>query len=155
MIKIMFVCYGNICRSPMAELLMKDYVARKGKASEFFIQSSATSNENLNRGVYYETARVLDRLNIDYSQKRCAQLSRSDYEKYDYIIGMDSANKSNMLRLFGGDPQKKIFLLLDFTKNPRDLEDPWYTRDFEKTYREISEGIEGLYGYLTKNSGNK
>ena len=146
----MFVCHGNICRSTMAEFLMKDYVKKLGKENEFYIQSSATSTEEIGNPVHYGTARILDRLGIDYSKKRAVQLRKDDYDKYDYFIGMDEYNRRNMKRMLGGDPDGKVSLLLDYTIAPRDVADPWYTGDFSKTFEDVTNGIECLYKAITK-----
>ena len=148
MIKIMFVCYGNICRSPMAEFLMKDYVEKQGSADKFFIRSSATSYEEIGHRVYGGTRAVLDRLGIDYTGKVAEKLTSEDYDKYDYFIGMDEENRRNMKRQLMGDADGKVSLLLDYTKNPREVADPWYTRDFDKTYQDIMEGIRAFYEFL-------
>ncbi len=153
--KILFVCYGNICRSPMAEFLMKDYVKRKGRSKDFFISSSATSCEEIGNGVYYGTKIILDRLNIDCSKKTAIKLVKADYDKYDYIIGMEDMNVRDILRIFGGDEKGKVCKLLDFTPSPRDIADPWYTRDFEKTYADIMVGIKALYETLQKKDDKK
>ena len=150
MIRILFVCHGNICRSPMAEFLMKHFVSARGEQDEFFIRSAATSGEELGNPVHRGTKRILDRLGIDCGEKRAVRLTARDYENYDWLIGMDERNRANMLRLFGGDPAGKIALLLDFTDSPRDVADPWYTGDFEKTYEDISRGIEAFYAHLKK-----
>lgn len=150
MIKILFVCYGNICRSPMAEFIMKDLVARKGDGANFYIESAATSTEELGNGVHWGTRGILDRLNIDYSKKRARQITKGDYQKFDYIVGMDAMNKRDMLRAFGGDPDGKISLLLDWTDTPRDVADPWYTHNFEITYADVVKGTQGLYDALKK-----
>lgn len=150
MYKIMFVCYGNICRSPMAEFLMKDLVKKKGEEAEFYIQSSATSTEELGNGVHRGTRAVLDRLGISYAGKYSVRLNNSDYDKYDYFIGMDENNRSAMKRMLGGDPDKKVSLLLDYTDKPRDVADPWWTGDFEKTYVDIVKGIKAFYEYLKR-----
>ena len=151
MIKVMFVCYGNICRSPMAEFLMKDYVQRTGKAEHFYIASSATSYEEIGNPVHRGTRAVLDRFNIDYSQKRAQKLTAEHYDKFDYFIGMDEDNLREMKRIFGGDPKNKVSLLLDYTSLKRDVADPWYTRNFEQTYSDVKCGIEGLYKFLINN----
>lgn len=147
MIKIMFVCHGNICRSPMAEFLMKDYLKKHGD-DNFFVASSATSREELGNGVHYGTRAVLNRLGISCQGKRAVQLTQADYDKYDYFIGMDEYNKRNMLRIFGGDKDGKVSLLLDYTDSPRDVADPWYTGNFEQTYQDIQLGVERLYKHL-------
>lgn len=146
--KIMFVCHGNICRSPMAEFLFKDFVKKKGEESEFFICSSATSSEEIGNGVHRGTRAILDRLNISCAGKVATRLTKSDYDNYDYFIGMDSANKYNMLRIFGGDPENKVSLMLDYTTTPRDVADPWYTGNFNQTYADIVSGIQGFYDFL-------
>ena len=147
MIKIMFVCHGNICRSPMAEFLMKDYLKKQGD-DNFFIASSATSREELGNGVHYGTRAVLNRLGISCQGKRAVQLTQADYDKYDYFIGMDEYNKRNMLRIFGDDKDGKVSLLLDYTDSPRDVADPWYTGNFEQTYEDIQLGVARLYAYI-------
>ncbi len=150
MIKIMFVCHGNICRSPMAEFLFKDLVKRMGKEDLFYIKSSATSSEELGNPVHYGTKAVLDRLNISCKGKVAEKLKASDYNNYDYFIGMDEYNRRNMINLFGGDKENKVKLLLDFTSEPRDVADPWWTGNFEITYNDISKGLNALYNYLIK-----
>ena len=149
MIKIMFVCHGNICRSPMAEFIMKDYLKKQGD-DNFFIASSATSREELGNGVHYGTRTVLNRLGISCQGKRAVQLTRADYDKYDYFIGMDEYNKRNMIRIFDGDKDGKVSLLLDYTDTPRDVADPWYTGNFEQTYQDIKLGVDCLYKFLKK-----
>ena len=142
--RIMFVCHGNICRSTMAEFLMKDLVAKKGLSEKFYIQSAGTSDEEEGNPVHYGTRKILDRLKISYSGKRAVQLDVQDYNRYEYFIGMDSANRRNMKRLFNGDPENKVSCLLDYTERPRDVADPWYTHDFEATYNDVVEGINAL-----------
>lgn len=148
MIKIMFVCHGNICRSPMAEFLMKDYLEKKGESENFLIRSSATSMEEHGSPVHYGTREILNRLNISCAGKRAELLKKNDYDNYDYFIGMDGANIRNMLRIFGGDPLQKVSLLLDFAGEHRDVADPWWTGDFESTYRDVDKGIKYLYKHL-------
>ena len=148
MVKIMFVCHGNICRSPMAEFLMKDLVRKENCESEFLICSSATSSEELGNPVHYGTKAVLDRLGISCRGKYAVKLTASDYDKYDYFIGMDEYNRRNMLRIFGSDPENKISCLLDYTSNPREVADPWYTGNFEITKSDIIEGINAFYKFI-------
>ena len=148
MIRILFVCHGNICRSPMAEFLMKALVAEKGLSARFEIASAATSDEELGNPVYPPVAALLRERGISCKDKTARQLRRADYESYDYIIGMDGANRRNMLRLFGGDPKGKVSLLLDFTDHPRDVADPWYTRDFRAAERDIETGCRALLNTL-------
>ncbi len=145
MIKIMFVCYGNICRSPMAEFIMKDLLNKKGDSDKFYIQSSATSTDGLGCRVHRGTRAVLDEMGISYAGKVGVQLKKSDYDKYDYFIGMDEMNKRDMLRIFGSDPKNKISMLLEYTDDPRDVADPWWTGDFEQTKLDVIKGVNGLY----------
>ena len=151
MIKILFICHGNICRSPMAEFIMKYLVEERGLSIEFHIASAATSTEEIGSRVHHGTAAILDRLGIDYSGKRARQMTKKDYQDYDMLIGMDEWNMRNMNRIAGGDPEGKLHLLLDFTDRPGDVADPWYTRNFEVTYRDIMDGCEGLLRYLEEN----
>lgn len=151
MYKIMFVCLGNICRSPMAELLMKDLVKRKGRENDFFIASAGTSGEEEGNPVYYANVPIYNRLGIDYSEKRAVRLKKEDYDKYDFFIGMDNANVYKMKKIFGGDEKNKISLLMDYTKNKGEVSDPWWTRDFEKAFRDITAGVSGLYDFITNN----
>lgn len=152
MFKIMFVCHGNICRSPMAEFIMKDLVDRRGVSGEFVIASSATSTEEIYGGVgnlVYPPAKAeLDRHGIACDGKRAVQLKRSDYDKYDLFIGMDSANIRNMRLIFGGDPENKIRKLTDYTGRGGDVADPWYTGDFSVTYRDVLGGCTALLDSL-------
>lgn len=148
MIKVLFVCHGNICRSPMAEFVMKDLVNKKGIASEFYIASAATSTEELGNPVHYGTRNKLAQVGISTKGKYAVQMKRSDYQEYDYIIGMDNWNYRNMLRIVGKDKEQKISLLLDYTDHPRDVADPWYTGDFETTYQDVLAGCQGFLAYL-------
>lgn len=143
MLKILFVCHGNVCRSPMAEFVMRDMCQKRG-ITDITIASAATSTEELGNPVHYGTAGILRRLGIDYSAKRARQINRCDYDEYDLIIGMDAANIRNMTR-YWGDKQRKIHKLLDFTERKNeDVADPWYTGNFERTYLDVKEGCEGL-----------
>ena len=151
MTKILFVCHGNICRSPMAEFLMKKIVADKGMGDRFYIESAATSTEEIGNRVHYGTRGVLDKYKIDYSGKRAVQITKSDYDKYDYIIGMDRYNLRNMERIFGADTKKKLSLLLDWTGSPRDVADPWYTGDFSQTEADVLDGCNALLETLIQN----
>ena len=146
----MFVCHGNICRSPMAEFLMKDLVEKKGTVDNFLIKSSATSSEELGNPVHYGTKGVLDRLGISCKGKYAVKLTAKDYDEYDYFVGMDKANIRNMKNLFGGDAENKVSLLLDYVGTSRDVADPWWTGNFEETYRDVSEGVEAFYDFLIK-----
>lgn len=146
--RILFVCTGNICRSPMAELVMKDKICKRGLDAEFFVASAATSSDEIGNPVYPPVRKRLESRGISCAGKTAVQLRRSDYEQYDYIVGMDSQNLRNMLRIFGGDPQNKVSLLLDFTAQPHEIDDPWYTRDFATAEREICEGCEALLQHI-------
>ena len=154
MMRIMFVCHGNICRSPMAELVFKRMVAEQGLADKFVIASSATSTEEIWGGVgnpVYPPAKAeLAKHGIACDGKRAVQLSRADYDKYDLFIGMDSANIRNMHRILGGDPQNKVRKLMDYTQKGGDVADPWYTRRFDVTYADIVAGCEGLLQQIFK-----
>ncbi|MCI9221637.1 MAG: low molecular weight phosphotyrosine protein phosphatase [Lachnospiraceae bacterium] len=152
MIKILFVCHGNICRSPMCEFIMKKAVALRGLSQDFYIASAATSTEEIRNGVgnpvYPPAKHKLAEHGISCEGKRAVQLQRSDYAKYDYLIGMDSANIRNMHRILGGDPENKIRKLLSFAGSDRDISDPWYTGDFDATFRDATEGCEALLALL-------
>ena len=150
MIKILFVCHGNICRSPMAEFVMKDMVEKQGIAEDFYIASAATSTEEIGNGVHHGTRKKLAEFGISTDGKRAVQLKKSDYDKYDYIIGMDSWNMRNMKRMLPEDRDNKLHLLLDFSANPRDIADPWYTGDFDTTYDDILEGCTALMNKILK-----
>ncbi|MBO4866767.1 MAG: low molecular weight phosphotyrosine protein phosphatase [Ruminococcus sp.] len=148
MIKIMFVCHGNICRSPMAEFIMKKLVSDAGYRDEFYILSSATSTEELGNPVYPPARSELAAHGIGCAGKTAVQLKKSDYDKYDYFIGMDTANIRNMNRIFGGDKDGKIYKLLTFADRGDDVFDPWYSRDFGKAYADIEESCRGLFAKL-------
>lgn len=150
--RIMFVCHGNICRSPMAEFILKDMVRRRGIAEDFVIESSATSTEEIWNGVgnpVYPPAREeLLSHGITCDGKRAIQLKKSDYDKYDFFIGMDSMNIRNMQRIFGGDPEDKIRKLMEFTERGGDVADPWYSGRFDETWRNVYDGCEALLEYI-------
>ena len=148
MIKILFVCCGNICRSPMAEFVMKDMVSKRGLGDCFCIDSAATSTEEIGNGVHHGTRGKLREEGILCGDHRARQMKRADYEAYDYLLGMDSWNIRNMIRIAGGDPDHKICRLLDFGENPRDIADPWYTGDFDITYEDVVEGCEALLAHI-------
>ena len=150
MIKILFVCHGNICRSPMAEFVMKDMVRKAGLENQFHIASAATSGEELGNPVYPPARRKLAEHGIDCSGKTARRLRKSDYTQYDLLIGMDQANLRNMHRMCGGDPEGKLHLLLDFTNRPGNVADPWYTGDFEATCRDVEQGCQGLLQELAQ-----
>ena len=156
MIRILFVCHGNICRSTMAEFVMKDIVNKQGLSQAFHIESSATHTDEIWDGVgspVYPPARAKLREHgigtadneLGVSAKRARLTSRADYGKFDFIIGMDSANMRNLNGIFGGDPDKKVYKMLDFTDRSGDVADPWYTGNFDATWRDVSEGCHGLF----------
>lgn len=148
MFKIMFVCHGNICRSPMAEFVFRDIVKRHGRESDFLIKSSATSNEEIGNPVHYGTVRKLSQFGISCAGKYAVRLTREDYAGYDLFVGMDSYNIVNMLKIFGSDPDGKIHSMLEYVGSDGDVADPWYTGDFDKTYDDIKRGCEALYKFL-------
>lgn len=150
MTKILFVCHGNICRSPMAEFVMKDLVEKSGAADRLAIASAATSAEEIGNPVYPPARRELAKHGIGCSGKTARQMTAADYGQYDLLIGMDSANLRNMRCICGGDPEGKIRRLLDFTDRPGDVADPWYTGDFETTWRDVSRGCRGLLAALNQ-----
>ncbi len=148
MTKILFVCLGNICRSPMAEFVFRDMVQKQGLGDRFSVASAATSTEELGNPVHPGTQRRLAREGISTRGKTAVQLTRRDYQRYDYLIGMEQRNLSGMLRILGSDPAGKVHRLLDFTDRPRDIADPWYTGDFDRTYDDVVEGCRGLLEHL-------
>lgn len=152
MIKILFICHGNICRSPMAEFVMKDLVEKAGLKDRFHIESAATSTEEIGNPVYPPARRKLAEYGISCAGHAARQLTRKDYDQFDWLIGMDFANLRNMRRMCGGDEQEKIHLLMDYTHRPGEVADPWYTGNFEATWQDVREGCEGLLQYLTKES---
>ena len=151
-IRIMFVCHGNICRSPMAEFVMKHIVSAKNDESRFVIASSATSTEEIYGGVgnpVYPPAKAeLEKHGVKCGDRRAVQLKKDDYAKYDLLIAMDSNNVRNIMRIIGGDGEHKVKKLLDFTSRGGDVADPWYTGRFDTAYRDIVEGCEALYNKL-------
>lgn len=149
MIKILFLCHGNICRSTMAEMVFKHLVRQEYLSDLFYINSAATSREEIGNGVHYGTRRKLSQEGIFCEDHRAIQMTKRDYEKYDYLIGMDSNNMRNMQRIIGGDPQNKMYKLLDFTnRKGENIADPWYTGNFDATYKDVKEGCEGLLKHI-------
>lgn len=144
MIKVLFVCHGNICRSTMAESVMTYLVDKEGLVDKFYINSAATSREEIGNGVHHGTVAKLKKEGIPVIPHRAVQMTLNDYEEYDYLIGMDTENIRNMQRISGGDPDEKIYKLLTFAGNGLDVADPWYTGDFEATYRDVLAGCKGL-----------
>ncbi len=155
MIKILFICHGNICRSPMAEFIFKDMLAARGITADFCVASAATSNEEIGNHIYPPAKAELarhgigtERLRDEVAQKTARRIRRDDYDEYDYLIAMEQFNLRNMRRDFPEDPDNKLHRLLDFTDRPGDIDDPWYTRQFDVTYREIANGCNTLLAHL-------
>ena len=150
--RILFVCHGNICRSPMAEFVMKHLVEQAGVADHFEIASAATSTEEIGNSVYPPARRKLAEHGISCAGKTARQMTRADYQRYDLLIGMDAWNIRNMRTISGGDPDGKIIMLMDLTSRPGDVADPWYTGDFEATWRDVLEGCQALLESLKQNN---
>lgn len=150
MTKILFICHGNICRSPMAEFMMKDMVKKEGQEDRFLIESAAVSREEIGNPVYPPAREMLARHGISCAGKRARQMTVQDYEEYDLLIAMDRSNLTRMERICGRDTQGKIYLMMDFTSRPGEVADPWYTGDFTATWRDLEEGCRGLLDYLEK-----
>ena len=148
--KVLFICHGNICRSPMAEFVMKKLITEAGLGDQYEIQSAATSTEELGNPVYPPARRKLAEHGIGCEGKTARQMTRHDYAYYDYVIAMDRNNLRNLKRMFGEDTDHKISLLMDYTQRPGDVADPWYTGDFEATWVDVLEGCKGLLEYLKK-----
>lgn len=147
--RILFVCHGNICRSPMAEFVMKDLVRKAGLENQFQIASAATSTEEIGNPVYPPARRKLAEHGISCAGKTARQLTQADYDEYDLLIGMDQANLRNIRRICGGDPEGKIHLLLEYADRPgQEVADPWYTGDFEATWQDVLAGCQGLLASL-------
>ena len=150
MIKILMICHGNICRSPMAEFVMKDLIKKEGLEDKVFVASAATSREEIGNPVHYGTKRKLEQFGISVAGKYAVQLTKKDYETYDYLLGMDQQNIRNIYKIIGEDKEGKVCRLLDFVENKRDIADPWYTGNFDKTYDDVLEGCEKLLTIVKK-----
>jgi len=148
MVKVLFVCHGNICRSPIAEFVMKQLIMDAGMEDQFYIESAATSTEEIGNPVYPPARRKLAEHGISCAGKTARQITRQDYQKFDYLIGMDDANLRNMKRFYNNDPEGKISLLMDYTNRPGSVADPWYTGDFEATWIDVLEGCTELLKHL-------
>ena len=151
MIKVLFVCHGNICRSPMAEFVMKDMVKKLGVSDNFEIASAAVSTEEIGNEVYPPAKRKLSEHGISCEGKTARQMTKEDYTYYDFIIAMDKSNLRNMTRIIGTVPNEKVSLLMAYTDSPRDVADPWYTGDFDQTWKDVNEGIKGFLNKIQKN----
>lgn len=148
MIRILMVCHGNICRSPMAEFVFRHMVKERGMGDKFHIASCATSTEEIGNPVHQGTREKLRQHGISTEGKYAVQLRKKDYDNYDYLLGMDTWNIRNILRIVKSDPENKVYRLLDFSKEPRDIADPWYTGNFDVTYNDIVEGCQAFLNYL-------
>ena len=148
MIKVLFICHGNICRSPMAEYVLKDMVKKQYLEDRFCIASAATSREEIGNDVHRGTRRKLAEEGIDCPSRQARQVTKADYADFDYLLIMDENNRRNLLRILGGDPEHKIHGMLDWSERPRDIADPWYTGNFDITYEDIVEGCETFLQHL-------
>ena len=151
MIRVLFVCLGNICRSPMAEFIFKNIVAKKGLSHSFIINSAATSYEEIGNDIYYGAKDKLIQKHIPFTKRKATRIKKEDYIYYDFIIGMEEANIKNIKKIVGEDLDNKIVRLLDYSDNPRDITDPWYTGNFEITYNDIVEGCNDFIKYYKEN----
>ena len=149
MVSILFVCHGNICRSPMAEFVMRDLVTKRHLGGQIYVESAATSTEEIGNDMHYGTKKKLREMGVPFTKRSACQMTSRDYDRFDLIVAMDSFNLYNMKRFVGKDPQKKVYLLLDFSERKgQDIADPWYTGDFDATYNDILEGCTGLLAYI-------
>lgn len=149
--KVLFVCLGNICRSPMAKYIFKDLIKKNNLEEQIIVDSAATSSEEVGNGIYKNAADKLREKGIEFDNHRARQITKPDYNEYDYIIAMEERNIQNILRIVGEDNEGKIHRILDYSDNPRDISDPWYTGNFEKAYQDILEGSEAFLKYLIEN----
>lgn len=146
--KILFICHGNICRSPMAEFVFKDMVRKQHLEDKFIIESAATSREEIGNDVHHGTKRKLAEVGVPVERRKARQVTKEDYKNYDYLLLMDEWNHRNLMRIIESDTNNKVHGLLDFSKNPRDIADPWYTGNFDITYDDVVEGCETFLAYL-------
>ena len=150
MIKVLFVCHGNICRSTMAQFVLQDLVNKRSWQDLFYIDSAATSREEIGNPPHYGTVNKLRQAGVPVLKHRAVQMTKQDYDKYDYLIGMDTWNIRNMNRIVGNDPDGKIYKLLPFSGRSGDIADPWYTGNFDETYRDVLDGCNGFLDFLMK-----
>ena len=148
--KILMICHGNICRSTMAEFVMKDLVAKAGLEDKFYIESAATSREEIGNDTHYGTKQKLTEMGVPFARRAARQMTKEDYKEFDYIIGMDDANIRNINRIAGGDPEGKVYRLLDFAGKSDSIADPWYTGNFDETWDDVLEGCQALLEQLKK-----
>ena len=149
MIRILFICHGNICRSPMAEIIMKDIVRKAHREDEFLIESRATSREELGNGIYPPARREIEAHGLPYNKNHMGmQVKASDYDEYDYLIIMDERNRSYLKRIIGDDPENKVSFLMDYTDNPEEIEDPWYTGNYHKVWNQIEYGCKAFWNAI-------
>lgn len=149
--KILMICHGNICRSTMAEFVMKDMVRKAGLENKYYIESAATSREEIGNDTHPGTKRKLTEVGIPYTKRRARQVTKNDYAEYDYLVIMDQNNLRNLNRIIGEDPDNKVFKLLEFAGKSRDIADPWYTGNFDETYDDVVEGCQALLEHLENN----
>ena len=148
MVKILFVCHGNICRSPKCEFILKDMIRQKGLQDEFYIESCATSTEEIGRSLHPGAKRKLYEMGIPNERRRARQLTREDYDAFDYLICMDEWNVRNIMRIIRRDPENKVHMLLEYAGERREIADPWYTGNFDETYEDLIRGCTGFLQYL-------
>ena len=152
MIKVLFVCHGNICRSTMAEFVFKDMVKKENLEDKFLILSAATSDEEIGNHIHSGTRRKLKEVGVIFDESKTAvRIKKSDYDKFDYIIGMEQRNVEDIKRIVGKDSKNKVYQLLDFSAHPRNIADPWYTGDFDTTYHDVVEGLQAFLKYIKEN----
>ena len=150
-IKVLFICHGNICRSTMSQFVFQDMINKQGLSDQFYIDSAATSQEEIGNEPHYGTVAKCREMGIPVLLHKAVQMTKKDYQKYDYLIGMDTWNIRNMTRIAGGDPDRKIYKLLEFADLSEDIADPWYTGNFDETYADVQKGCTAFLEYLKRN----